>query len=80
MEDRSAEVIAQLGPQMESLIGAVPMLLALGPNAEQLANMGRAMFQASALIPGASPVQAAYVQSLHDLAGAIRQAAAAAKP
>ena len=79
MEDHSDEIIGQLGPQMASLTDAVPMLLALGPNAEQLANMGRAMFQASALIPAASPVQAAYVQSLHELAGALRQSAAAAK-
>ena len=79
-EDRSAELIAQLQPQMASLIAAVPMLLTLGPNTEQLANMGRAMFQGSTLLPAASPVQAAYVQMLHELAGAIRQASAAAKP
>jgi hypothetical protein len=68
MEDHTAEVTAQLGAQMSSLIDAVPMLLALGPNTAQLATMGRAMFQGAMTIPGASPVQASYIQGIQALA------------
>jgi len=75
MEDHSAEVIAQLGPQMTSLISAVPMILALGPNTEQLINMGKAMFQGAMQIPGASPVQASYMGGIQQLADALRRGA-----
>lgn len=73
MEDHTAEVTAQLGAQMASLIGAVPMILALGPNTEQLVNMGKAMFQGAMQIPSASPVQASYLQGIQQLADALAQ-------
>jgi hypothetical protein len=73
MEDHTAEVTAQLGAQMASLINAVPMILALGPNTEQLINMGKAMFQGALQIPAASPVQASYLQSIQELAGILTQ-------
>jgi hypothetical protein len=73
MEDHTAEITAQLGAQMASLIGAVPMLLALGPNTAQLVSMGKAMFQGAMQIPSASPVQASYLQSINQLASALLQ-------
>lgn len=76
MEDHSAEVAAQLAPQMACLLDAVPALLALGPNTEQLVTMGRAMFQGAMTIPGASPVQASYLQGIRQLAQAVKQGAA----
>lgn len=76
MEDNSAEIMAQLGPQMALLLGAVPGLLALGPNTGQLVEMGKAMFQGAMQIPPASPVQAGYLQGIHQLAAAIKQGAA----
>ena len=73
MEDHTAEITALLGAQMASLISAVPMLLALGPNAEQLVSMGKAMFQGAMQIPAASPVQGSYVQGIQQLAAALTQ-------
>ena len=73
MEDHTAEITAQLGAQMASLIGAVPMMLALGPNMAQLATMGKAMFQGAMQIPAASPVQASYVQGIQELADVMKQ-------
>ena len=73
MEDHTAEITAQLGAQMASLTGAVPMLLAMGPNTAQLVNMGKAMFQGAMQIPAASPVQASYVQSIQQLADVMKQ-------
>ena len=75
MEDHSAQVIAQLGPQLASLISAIPMILAFGPNTEQLVNMGKAMFQGAMQIPGASPVQASYISGIQQLADAVRRGA-----
>jgi len=75
MEDHAAEVTAQLAAQMASLINAVPMILALGPNTEQLVNMGKAMFQGAMQIPAASPVQASYVGGIQQLADVLRQGA-----
>ena len=72
MEDHTEEVTAQLSAQMTMLIDAVPALLALGPNAEQLVTMGKAMFQGAMKIPPASPVQASYVASIQQLADALR--------
>lgn len=74
MEHHTAEVTPQLaGAQMASLIDAVPMILELGPNTEQLVNMGKAMFQGAMQIPAASPVQASYVQGIQQLAAAVKQ-------
>lgn len=73
MEDHTAEITAQLGGQMASLIGAVPMILALGPNTEQLVNMGKAMFQGALQVPSASPVQASYLQGIQQLADALKK-------
>ena len=73
MEDKTAEVTAQLGAQMATLIDAVPTLLAMGPNTEQLVTMGKAMFQGAMTIPAASPVQASYVDSIRRLADVMRQ-------
>lgn len=71
--ETGAMVMAQLGPQMDSLIAAIPMILALGPNTQQLVSMGRAMFQGAMQIPAASPVQASYVQGIRQLADVIKQ-------
>ena len=73
MAAASATVMAQLAPQMDSLIAAVPMILGLGPNTQQLVAMGRAMFQGAAQIPGVSPVQGSYIQGIHKLADVIKQ-------
>lgn len=73
MEAASATVMTQLAPQMDLLTSAVPGLLALGPNTEQLVAMGRAMFQGAMQVPAASPVQAAYVQGIQGLADVISQ-------
>ena len=73
MPDHTEEVTAQLDAQMKALIDAVPALLALGPNAEQLVTMGKAMFQGALTIPPASPLQASYVASIQQLAAAIRR-------
>jgi hypothetical protein len=73
MEDNSAQIMAQLGPQLDSLSSALPGLLALGPNTEQLVSMGKAMFQGALQIPPASSVQASYVQGIQQLADVIRQ-------
>jgi hypothetical protein len=73
MEDHSAQVIAQLAPQMSLLTSALPGLLALGPNTEQLVAMGRAMFQGALQVPGASPVQASYIQGIQELASVLAQ-------
>ncbi len=76
MEDHTTEVTAQLGAQMALLTDAVPVLLALGPNTEQLVNMGKAMFQGAMQIPPASPVQGSYVQGIQELADLMKQSAA----
>lgn len=67
--------MAQLGPQLDSLTTALPGLLALGPNMEQLVIMGKAMFQGAMQIPPASSVQAGYVQGIQQLADVMTQAA-----
>lgn len=77
MEDNSAQVMAQLGPQLDSLTSALPGLLALGPNTGQLVSMGKAMFQAAMQIPPTSSVQAGYVQGIQQLADVLAQAAKA---
>ena len=64
----SAQVIGQLAPQMSALTSALPHLMSLGPNTEQLVTMGRAMFQGAMQIPAASPVQANYLQGIQQLA------------
>jgi hypothetical protein len=74
MEDNSAQVMAQLAPQLDSLTSALPGLLALGPNTEQLVSMGKAMFQGAMQIPPASAVQAGYVQGIQQLADVMAQA------
>jgi hypothetical protein len=74
MEDNSERIMAQLGPQMDALTSAMPGLLALGPNLEQMINMGKAMFQGALQIPPVSPVQACYVQGIRQLADVIREA------
>lgn len=74
MEDHSREVIAQLDAQLDMLIKAAPGLLALGPNAEQLVNMGRAMVQGAQQIPSVSPVQNAYKAGLQTLADTLARA------
>ena len=74
MAASSAQVMAQLGPQLDALTNAIPQLLMLGPNAGQLVGMGRAMFQGAMHIPAASPVQAGYVQGIQKLADVITQA------
>ena len=71
MTDHTDEITAHLNAQMSALTGAVPGLLALGPNAEQLVTMGKAMFQGALQIPPASPVQASYVQAIRQLADAL---------
>lgn len=71
MADHSDEITAHLNTQMAALTDAVPALLALGPNAEQLVTMGKAMFQGAMQIPPASPVQASYVQAIRQLADAL---------
>jgi hypothetical protein len=68
----SAQVMAQLAPQMQLLTSAVPQLMSLGPNTEQLVAMGRAMFQGAMQIPAASPVQGAYVDGIQQIAGLIK--------
>jgi len=73
MAAASATVMAQLAPQMDSLIAAVPNILSLGPNTPQLVAMGKAMFQGAMQIPAVSPVQASYVQGIQQLADAMRQ-------
>jgi hypothetical protein len=73
MAANSAKVMAQLAPQMALLTQAVPGLLALGPNTEQLVGMGKAMFQGAMKIPPASPVQANYVQGIQGLANVLAQ-------
>jgi hypothetical protein len=70
-EDKTAEIIGHLNGQMAMLIGAIPGLLALHPNTEQLVAMGKAMYQGAMQIPGASPVQASYLQSIRALADKI---------
>ena len=75
MAASSAQVMGQLAPQMATLAHALPGLLALGPNTEQLVNMGKAMFQGAMQIPAASPVQANYVQGIQELANVIKQQA-----
>jgi hypothetical protein len=77
MAASSATVMAQLAPQLDALTKAVPGLLALGPNVEQLATMGRAMFQGAMQVPAASPVQAGYLQGIQQLADVMMQAAKA---
>jgi hypothetical protein len=79
LASNSTIVMGQLAPQMASLTPAMPHLLSLGPNTEQLVNMGRAMFQGALTIPPASPVQASYIQGIQELAGVISQAAKAAQ-
>lgn len=71
----SAQVMGQLAPQMATLTAALPSLLSLGPNTEQLVTMGRAMYQGAMQIPAASPVQASYLQGIQELADIIGQAA-----
>lgn len=73
MDDRTAQITAHLNAQMASLLDAVPMLLAMGPNTAQLVNMGKAMFQGAMQIPAASPVQASYIQSIQQLADVMKQ-------
>jgi hypothetical protein len=70
----STQVMALLGPQMAALTSAVPGLLALGPNIEQLVGMGKAMFQGAMQIPAASAAQAGYIQSIQQLADAMAEA------
>jgi hypothetical protein len=74
MAASSATVMAQLAPQIAALTSAVPGLLTLGPNMEQLVAMGRAMFAGATKIPAASPVQANYVQAIQQLADLLKQA------
>jgi hypothetical protein len=74
MAASSAVVMGQLGPQLDALTSALPGLLALGPNVEQVATMGKAMFQGAMQIPGASSVQAGYVQGIQQLADVMKQA------
>ncbi len=69
--------MGQLAPQMAALNAALPGLLVLGPNTEQLVNMGKAMFQGAMQVPAASPVQAGYVQGIQELADVIKQVAQA---
>lgn len=76
MTDPTDEITAHLNAQMATLTDAVPALLALGPNAEALVTMGKAMFQGAMQIPPASPVQASYVQSIRALAAALKSSAA----
>ena len=80
MEDHTEEITAQLAAQMASLISAVPMILALGPNTSQLVNMGKAMFQGAMQIPAASPVQASYIQGIQQLADALKAGPSPADP
>ena len=77
LANNSTVVMGQLAPQMATLTSALPHLLSLGPNAEQLVNMGRGMFQGAMQIPPASPVQASYVQGIQEIADVIAQAAKA---
>jgi hypothetical protein len=79
MAASSATVMAQLAPQMAALTSAVPGLLTLGPNMEQLVAMGRAMFEGAMKVPAASPVQANYIQGIQQLAEAMGEAAKAVK-
>ena len=73
MEDNSARVIGEFQPQVALLLSAIPALLALGPNTDQLIAMGKAMFQAGMRIPGASPVQAHYLAQVQQLAEVLKQ-------
>lgn len=74
----SAQVMAQLAPQMDRLTAAIPHIMSLGPNTEQLVTMGRAMFQGAMQIPPASPVQANYVQGIQQIADLMSELAPAA--
>jgi hypothetical protein len=78
LASNSTVVMDQLAPQMEHLTAALPGLLSLGPNTEQLVNMGRAMFQGALTVPAASPVQASYVEGIRKLAAVIAHSAAPA--
>ena len=75
MAAASVQVMGQLAPQMATLTDALPNLLKLGPNTEQMVTMGRAMFQGARTIPPASPVQANYMQGIQGLADIISGAA-----
>ena len=75
MAAASVQVMGQLAPQMATLTDALPNLLSLGPNTEQLVTMGRAMFQGALTVPAASPVQANYIQGIQQIASVISQAA-----
>jgi hypothetical protein len=80
MAASSTQVMAQLAPQMATLTSSLPGLLALGPNVEQLVNMGKAMFQGAMKIPAASPVQANYIQGIQQLADVMKQSGASPLP
>ena len=77
MAATSARVMSQLAPQLAALTNAIPALMAMGPNTEQLVTMGKAMFQGAMQIPAASSAQAGYIQGIQELADAMSQAAKA---
>ena len=70
MDDRIAGISGQLNAQFASLLGAVPGLLTLAPNADHLMGLAKAMTAAS-FQAGASPLQSSYAQGIQHLLDAV---------
>ena len=78
MAAASAKVMPLLAPQLASLTNAIPGLLALGPNMEQLVTMGKAMYDGAMTIPSGAPAQANYIAGIQKLGDVMAQASKSA--